>query len=80
METEQKLLLFNVLGSFSVISLVLAARYVLPAVLAGDLAPFQQFFQTYPGSQPFVIFIVPIIVVIGPVWVWRTWRSLRAPR
>lgn len=69
---------FEWIGAFSCLSLVLIAYFFLPGLLRGDLTNIRLFFEKYPGSEPFVIFVLPIILVSGSSWIYlRISRRIR---
>lgn len=71
-------LVFEWIGAFSCLSLILMAYYFLPGLLRGDFTNVQLFFEEHPGSEPFVIFVLPIIFVSGIAWLYvRISRRLR---
>lgn len=70
-ENTWKKAIFNVAGAFCALSLLLLGFYLIPSLFTGDFHVVENFFRQYPGSEPFVIFITPIILIIGPAWIWK---------
>lgn len=62
---------FEWIGAFSVLSLLMMAYFFAPGLLRGDLTNIKRFFEQYPGSEPFVIFVLPIVVISGSAWIYR---------
>ena len=75
MEKSQKILLFNLVGASSALSLVMAAVLLVRGAFNGDFGVAARFLASYPGSEPFVIFVSPIVLILGPLWLWRAWQS-----
>lgn len=70
-------LVFNFIGFFSALSLVLVLVVFLPGAVRGDWDIFRAFFETYPGIEPFVIFIFPVILIGGAAWIGRQFCNFR---
>lgn len=68
--------ILNFIGFASSISFVFILFFLVPDVLRGDFSKIHAFFETYQGSEPFVIMTLPIILIAGPVWLWRMGQSL----
>lgn len=49
----------------------MVAVLTAPGALRGDFGIVRKFFETYPGSQPFVIYTLPVILICGSAWIWR---------
>ncbi|MCM8775219.1 MAG: hypothetical protein NC930_02535 [Candidatus Omnitrophica bacterium] len=65
-------ILLNFIGFTSAVSLVMIAVLFFPYALQGNFHILQEFFQTYPGSEPFVIFMFPVILIGGAAWIGRS--------
>lgn len=76
MERSQKILLFNLVGAASALSLVMALVLLIRGAFQGDFGVAGRFLEAYPGSEPFVIFVGPVVLILGPLWVWRAWQNL----
>ena len=80
MDDGLKKFLFEWIGAASAFSLLLVAFYLIPGALRGDFRLAADFFRQYPGIEPFVIFITPITLAAGPLWVYtkvRAWKNSR---
>ena len=64
-------MIFEWIGAFSCLSLCMIAYFFLPGLLIGDITNIKLFFEKYPGSEPFVIFVIPIIFVSGGAWIYK---------
>lgn len=60
---------FHLVGISSVLSLVLSLFYLGAGALRGDFSVAARYFEQYPGLQPFLIFIFPVILVGAWAWV-----------
>jgi len=69
--------LFHFVGFFSLVSLLLLAGLLLPDALRGDFQVVGDYFDAYPGIEPFVIFVLPIILIGGPAWGWMQITRLK---
>jgi hypothetical protein len=76
MDESQKIFLFNLIGAFSTAALVMIVFYVLPGAIHGDFSVIGRFFNAYPGSQPFVIYAFPVVLILGGAWTWRVLTRL----
>jgi len=68
---------FNLIGFCSAVSLLLIGIYVIPGVIRGEGRSVRDFFEVYRGSEPFVIVMAPIILIVGPAWIWRQCTNLK---
>lgn len=59
---------FHLVGISSVVSLFLIGLYLGAGLLRGDFSVMERYFEQYPGLQPFVIFIFPVVLV--GAWAW----------
>lgn len=66
---------FHLVGISSLASLFLIVFYLGEGALRGDFSVVTRYFEQYPGLQPFVIFIFPV-VLIG-AWAWI--KAIRQP-
>jgi len=69
-------LLFHLIGFASALSFLLVGYLLIPDALHGNFHLVDEFFETYQGSEPFMIVVIPIIAIVGPAWLWRVSRSL----
>ena len=69
MKFPSKPLYFHIVGLSSLVSLLLVLLYVAAGLLRGDLAGLvRKYFDYYPGLEPFIIFIFPVVLV--GAWAW----------
>lgn len=66
---------FHLVGISSLASLFLVGVYLGAGALRGDFSVMSRYFAQYPGLEPFVIFIFPV-VLIG-AWAWI--KAVRQP-
>lgn len=71
-------LFFNVIGIFSTVSLAMILFLVLNGALRGDFSVAGRFLAENAGIQPFIIFMMPVILVASPVWIIRKYRNISA--
>lgn len=71
------LFIFHFIGAFSVVSLVLLAGGLIQLHLAGERPAWQSLIHRYPGMEPFVIFIGPVILIAGMAWLRRMLPQFR---
>lgn len=45
--------------------------YFGPDLIQGDLTSMKDFLEKYRGIEPFVIFIVPVVIIVGSAWIWK---------
>ncbi len=62
--------LFHLMGAFSTLSLFLVLLYSVASIFKGDFQIWNNFIQAYPGSQPFLIFIAPVILISSLSWLF----------
>ena len=74
MNDPQKIFLFNLIGAFSAAALVLMLVYAAPGAVRGDLSAVQAFFKAHPGSEAFVIYAFPVVLILGAAWTWKVLR------
>lgn len=71
----------NLLGVASAFCLVLVIVTFGPEALKGDFTQIKAFLESYRGAEPFLIFILPIILIVGFFWICKwlasTIRGLR---
>lgn len=75
MPPKPKPFYFHLVGISSVLSLFLTALYLTAGALRGDFSVMARYFEMYPGLQPFIIFIFPVVLV--GAWAWI--KALRDP-
>lgn len=63
--------ILNLMGFTCAFSFLLVLVFVFPGVLQGNFQVVHDFFEKYRGAEPFVIFIFPVIIVIGSAWVYK---------
>lgn len=59
---------------------VLLAVIFLWLAFTGQLALVQKYLTAWPGSEPFIITFLPVMLVVGVAWLWqwaqtKTWRK-----
>ncbi|MDD5217274.1 MAG: hypothetical protein PHN49_10130 [Candidatus Omnitrophica bacterium] len=71
---------FNFIGLFSAFSLVLILGILIPDALRGNFQRTAELIKANPGIEPFLIFMLPVIVIAGSAWIWRYGLSRLWPR
>ena len=66
--------IYRFIAFFCAISLLLLLLLLIPMVVQGDYSKVSQFFVQYPGSEPFIIFILPVILIGGTAWIWQQFK------
>jgi len=64
-------LILNLIGFTCTFNLFLVLFFVLSGALQGNFRVVHDFFKEYPGSEPFMIFIFPVILIVGLAWLWQ---------
>ena len=67
----------NMLGAACAASFIVLVAGVLPGFFTGDFSMIKAYFEAYPGSQPFMIMMTPVVVIAGPAYIWRFYRDWR---
>ncbi len=68
----------NWLGGFCAASFLAVLILVLPDILAGHLNTVRRFLEEYRGIEPFLIFLLPVVLVAGPAWLLQKAGLLRS--
>lgn len=68
---------FGFLGLCSAITLAMLALLILPGAIKGDFSVITLFFEEHPGSEPFVIFVMPVVLIAGTAWIIRSYSDWR---
>lgn len=69
--------LFHFMGASSTLGLLMVILYSVASIFEGDFMVWSKFLQTYPGSQPFLIFIAPVILVSSLAWLVFLYRKTK---
>lgn len=68
MKTPLHPFFFHAIGLFSTVSLLLLVSLFAIGHFEGT-RPLQRFIEANPGSEAFLIFILPVILTASPVWI-----------
>ena len=69
--------ILNLMGFICAFSFLIVVVFVLPGAVRGDFQIIHDFFEKYRGAEPFVIFIFPVIMIVGCAWFWQKIESFR---
>lgn len=70
---------FEFVGVASALTLGLIFLLLLTRFWAGDSDVVADFFREYQGIEPFVIFIFPVVLIIGTAWLWNRFARGQIP-
>ncbi len=77
--SQPKPFFFHLIGICSTLSLVMMLFYLGVGAMLGDGEVAARFLTQYPGSEPFLIFALPVMLVGSPAWLWVMTEPWRKP-
>ena len=63
------------LGAACAASFIVLLTGLIPGLVTGDFSMIKRYFEMYPGSQPFMIMMIPVVVIAGPAFIWKILKN-----